>query len=330
MPPSAMQSGPARVLPPTTRSSTEHPAPPGGRLFEEARSFHVPFNGPEPASGRETRLLVLVVVVSLAVLLLLARFQFPAASIATVNPSPGPLAGMAARATFEEMAATLAGVLSRANSTVDVIRLEPPPAAADVERPMPADAGAPGTRREPAPASAPATAKGTPPPIPAEPFQYAAALRVRPDLALLRVPAGWRPTGLGDRGEPIEVVWSDADREIALVRLPPVPGALPGLPPSAANVTGFLYVGIVQGTRSGATIQPAFIGRADTETDARWAAPLVVLSGSPSLPVGSLIYTIDGRLVGLTTRHDAGVAIIPAAALEDAVARVPNAGAPSE
>lgn len=122
----------------------------------------------------------------------------------------------------------------------------------------------------------------------------------------------------------------DVEREIAAVRLPVVPSGFAGLPAAAAGVTGFLYVGVIQGTRSGPTIQPAFIGRADTETDARWSAPLVVLSGAPAMPVGALVYAIDGRLVGLVTRHDAGVAIVPAAALDEAVTRLSAGGASQE
>ena len=297
----------------------------------------MPLNGPEPTSGRETRLLLLVIVVSLGVLLLLARFRFPAATIATVSPSPGPLAGMAARATFEEMSATLAGVLARAQSAVDVVRLERVP---------PAEASAPGTAG-PAPADdATAGGQDAPPAVaksllaapdavavgaqalPAR--RFAPALRVRPDLALLHVPAGWQPAGTRDLASPLEVAWSDPGREIAAVRLPLISAALPGLPASAANVTGFLYVGVLLGTRSGPTIQPAFIGRAETETDARWSAPLVVLSGGPALPSGSLVYTIDGRLVGLAMAHDTGVAIVPAAALDDAVTRLTGAGVPPE
>lgn len=279
----------------------------------------MPVNGPEPTSGRETRLLVLVVVVSLAVLLLLARFQFPAANLATVNPSPGPLAGMAARATFEEMSATLAGILARAGAAVEVIRLEPAPLETQ------AGSAARGTRPTPpasAPGSVPAAAGITP--------QFTPALRVRPDLGLLHVPHGWRPAGLRDLPNPLEVVWMDVEREIAAVRLPVVPSGFAGLPAAAAGVTGFLYVGVIQGTRSGPTIQPAFIGRADTETDARWSAPLVVLSGAPTMPVGALVYAIDGRLVGLVTRHDAGVAIVPAAALDEAVTRLSAGGASQE
>jgi hypothetical protein len=257
-----------------------------------------------------------VVLVSLAVLLILARFRFPEANLATVNPSSGPLAGMAARATFEEMSATLVNILGRAASTVDVVRLEAAPAAetSDAARPPARGAATP-----PAPAS----------PAPAGP-RYTVALRVRPDLGLLHVPAGWRPVALGDRAEPIQVVLHDADREIAIVRVPASGTAPVTLPASASGVTGFLYVAVIQGTRSGPTVQPAFVGRADTETDARWSAPLVVFGGTAAVPVGSLVYGIDGRLIGLASRHDAGVAIVPAAALDDAVARLAAAGAPQE
>jgi hypothetical protein len=276
---------------------------------------------------------VLVVLVSLAVLLLLARFQYPASTIATVTPSPGPLAGMAARATFEEMASALADVLKRAGSAVDVIRLEPVPAQRGEAADAPEAASA---------ARGQAAGRANGPRLlgqPSEPAlqsalrperRFVPALRVRPDLVLLHVPPGWLPAGVRDLSDPLDIAWSDADRGITAVRLPPLPAPLPGLPGSAAGITGFLYVGVVQGTRSGPTIHPAFIGRADTETDARWSAPLVVLNATSAVPPGSLIFTIDGRLVGLATPHDAGVAVVPAAALDDAVTRLISAGAPPE
>jgi hypothetical protein len=274
---------------------------------------------------------VLVVLVSLAVLLLLARFQYPTSTIATVTPSPGPLAGMAARATFEEMASALAEVLKRAGSAVDVIRLEPAPA----QQAAPADAPAAATSGQAAGRANGARVLEGPPLLAAQAAtrpdrRFVPALRVRPDLVLLYVPAGWVPAGVRDLSDPLDVAWSDADRGITAVRLPRLPTPIAGLPASAAGITGFLYVGVVQGTRSGPTIHPAFIGRADTETDARWSAPLVVLNGTSAVLPGSLIYTIDGRLVGLAAPHDAGVAIVPAAALDDAVARLSSAGAPPE
>ena len=278
----------------------------------------MPANGPEPTSGRETRLLVLVVLVSLAVLLLLARFRFPEANLATVNPSPGPLAGMAARATFEEMSATLANILSRAASTVDVVRLEAVPASQSSEGARQAARG----QVPPTPNALAAQASSGP--------RYTVALRVRPDLGLLYVPAGWHPVAFGDRADPIEVVLHDADREIALVRVP-ASGTTPvTLPAAAPGVTGFLYVAVIQATRSGPTIQPVFVGRAETETDARWSAPLVVFSGTAPVAAGSLVYAIDGRVIGLASRHDAGAAIVPIAALDDAVSRLAPAGAPQE
>lgn len=277
----------------------------------------MPANGPEPTSGRETRLLVLVVLVSLAVLLLLARFRFPQANLATVNPSPGPLAGMAARATFEEMSATLSGVLARVAPTVEVVRIEPLPAGAATN-----GARAPGRPSGPGPVGLTPSAGVVSP-------RFGAALRLRADLALLHVPAGWRPVALRDQANPIEVLFSDADREIAVVRLP-TSAASVNLPASASGVGGFLYVAVIQATRSGPTIHPAFLGRTDTETDARWSAPLLVVGGSVSVPIGSLVYAIDGRVIGLASRHEAGVAIVPAAALDEAVARLRPGGASNE
>lgn len=63
---------------------------------------------------RETRLLLATIAVSVGMLLLLARFRFPdEAARETAEPAPAPLERLAARATYEELAAVMADLERR-------------------------------------------------------------------------------------------------------------------------------------------------------------------------------------------------------------------------
>jgi S1-C subfamily serine protease len=67
-----------------------------------------------PRGSRETRLLLVTIAVSVAVLLLLARFRFPEEGAPqTVSSAPAPLERLAARATYDELASTMADLERR-------------------------------------------------------------------------------------------------------------------------------------------------------------------------------------------------------------------------
>jgi membrane-associated protease RseP (regulator of RpoE activity) len=68
-----------------------------------------------PSGGRrETRLLLATIAVSIGMLLLLARFRFPEeAGRQAAEPAPAPLERLAARATYEELAAVMADLERR-------------------------------------------------------------------------------------------------------------------------------------------------------------------------------------------------------------------------
>jgi hypothetical protein len=251
-------------------------------------------------SRRETRLLVLVVVVSLAVLLLLARFRFPSASITTaVAPTPGPLAGLAARAAFEDMAATTGTLLTRVSPSLLVVQCDAAPAG-----------DAPPAHAPARPRPGRGTTTDSTPPLPP---QFAVALRVRTDLALVHVPAGYVPTAFAGVATPITVVASDPVREIALVRTTPGSEFLDGWP--VATFPGFGYVGAVDAMPGGPTIQPVFVGRADLAPDDHWPAPVLTLGDQPALRAGTWLFSMDGRFVGLVARHGDTIAVVPREAL---------------
>jgi hypothetical protein len=145
------------------------------------------------------------------------------------------------------------------------------------------------------------------------PPRFAVALRVRADLALVHVPAGYAPTAFAGDAAPIAVVASDPVREIALVRTTPGREFLDGWP--VAAFPGFGFVGAVDAMPGGPTIQPVFVGRADLAPDDHWPAPVLTLGGPPALHVGAWLFSMDGRFVGLVTRHGDTVAVVPREAL---------------
>jgi hypothetical protein len=254
-------------------------------------------NGSDERTGRDGRLLALVIVVSLAVLLLLARFKFPATDGVATAPAPGPLERLTARSTYDDLAATIANVVQRARSTVAVLQLNPIP---EPEKP----GGK--SRQEPAVVRPP---------------RLVPALRVGQDLAIVHLPAGFQvTTGLG-LSAPIEVVLSDPQREIVIVRAPSLFEMANGLTNAADGYAGFSYVALVEATSGGLTAAPVFIGRTDPRKDSRWAGDVLALSGPIPILPGSLVFGLEGRFIGLVLSGDgAERVLIPAAAIETLVA----------
>lgn len=250
-------------------------------------------DGVQAHRGRETRLLVLVVVVSIAVLLVLARFRFPAATLAVSTPPPSPLAGLSGRAAFDDLADAMNTLLGRVSGRVTVVELGSEP-----------------RRRAGRPAGTAGTAS--------EDAQRALALRIGPDLAVVHVPAGLHPLSFLGETSPIEIVAADSKRELALVRVPMSPEA--GSEPAADAFTGFSYVGAIESTAGGPTIQPLFVGPINAVSDPRWPSPLTALSETSAASAGSFLFNVDGRLVGMLIRDRSGVSIVPASVLETAIA----------
>lgn len=260
-------------------------------------------NGLQERWGRETRLLVLIVVVSLAVLLGLARFRFPTATLDDAPPAPSPLANLASRAVFDELSDAMAATAGRIGPRVIAVRLEPQRAAtARGGRGRQSGRGAAGDRQDGG--------------------RYVPGLRVRSDLALVRVPAGMAPATLADSTDPVEVVHADAKREIALVRVPSaIESALETGPETLA---GFTYLAEVTATADGPTVQPMFIGRTGSHEHDPWPAALTSIDNAGAVD-GAWLFTIEGRLIGLVVRDDDGAAVVPPAMLESAVTELLSA-----
>ena len=86
------------------------------------------------------------------------------------------------------------------------------------------------------------------------------------------------------------------------------------------SFAGFSYVAVVEAAIGGLTAAPVFVGRGDPlprrpVADVRFA----LLGGAPSLPLGALMFALDGRFIGLVTDAPAGGRLlVPAAAIEAA------------
>ena len=257
-------------------------------------------NGTEERPGRETRLLVLVIVVSLAVLFLLARFRFPPAGLVAGPPSPGPLDRLAARATYDDLAAAIASVVQRVEPSVVVVQVDTAP-----------------------PEEKPKTSKEkekVPPPVQPPPApRLLPGIRLRPDLALVHVPAGMRVSPAQGFAGPTSVFAIDPKREVALVKVPLLGESTTGVPNVLEGFPGFSYVAVVEAAMGGATGRPMFIGRLDTSVDDRWQPSPMLIGGAPEAPAGSLLFAIDGRLIGMVLPQFGLLAVVPPAALNTVV-----------
>jgi hypothetical protein len=262
-------------------------------------------NGTEERPGRETRLLVLVIVVSLAVLLLLARFRFPPVGLTAGPPTPGPLDKLAARATYDDLAAAIATVVQRVESSIVIVQVDsPPPDEKEKER---------GRER--------GKEKISPPPAwpPPAPPRLLPAIRLRPDIALVHVPAGMRVSPAQGFSGPTAVFATDPKREIALVRVTPLPESTSSVPSAFERFPGFSYVAVIEAAMGGPSARPAFIGRLDTSVDDRWQPSPSLIGGASQATAGSLLFAVDGRLIGMVLPQFGTLAVVSPAALNAVV-----------
>ena len=262
--------------------------------------------------GRETRLLILVVGVAVIVLLLLAQWRFPGADLSVGTPNAAPLAGLAARATFDEMASTMADVINRVSPLTIAVPLGPVPP--DPPSQPAARAGS---------IAAPVTRPDGPP---SQPTSWTLAVRVRRDVALLHVPAGMRPLDHG--AATIDVLASDPLRQIVLLRVAPSNVAPDTLTASVRTFPGFTFVAAVSATSVGPTVQPVFVGRSETVADPLWSHGLVPASVGPGLMPGTLVFSLNSRFVGLVVTGAEGPMVVPAPALETLLQAIESPGSP--
>ena len=241
-------------------------------------------------SGRDSRLLALVILIAVVVLVVLARFRFPQTDTGPVAVTPGPLERLAARATYDDLAAAVHTALQRVEPALITLNIEPEPGSAK-------------------------TARGETPPAGSD-ARSRVAVRLGNDWAIVHVPRGFRLSSTGDSFKVREV---NAAREVAMISGPLRSGEVQQ-PSGFAELAGFAYVCVVDPTPDGPTATPIFIGRVRTLFDERWNDSVLIPGGVSAVAPGSLLFQLDGRFLGIAVGHSGGdVAIVPASLLDAAV-----------
>jgi hypothetical protein len=119
---------------------------------------------------------------------------------------------------------------------------------------------------------------------------------------------------------------ADAVRGVALVRTPRAGNVASWVwqaPPSVSP----RYAIVVTGGRGGHTLQPVFVSRFDRASDSRWERPLLVLGGVSAQP-GALLFSLDGRLLGMVVAHDEEPIAAPPDALRAAADQLAQGAVP--
>jgi hypothetical protein len=259
-------------------------------------------NGVEEPSGREIRLLLLVIVIAVAGLVVLARFRFPAADIVAVSPTPGPLERLVARAPFDDLTAAVASATEQLTPLIAVVEFDQVPAP-------------------------PAKGRAAAAPAVELPRYFVPALRVRPDRWLAYQAPSTRPVRSGSG--PVMVAAEDSGRGLVLLglsgRTEPKP-AVVDFTSAAAGLPASTYVIAVEAAPAGPAIRPLFLPRLDPVSAVPWDSPILRVGGTMPVAPGSLIFTLEGRFVGMIVPQQDGVAIVAAATLDRLVGELASGG----
>jgi hypothetical protein len=236
--------------------------------------------------SRETRLLILTIAVSATVLLLLAQLRFPE-SPASVVTTAQPLERLAARASYDDLATSVARLEDLIAPSLATLRLEPhvdtaPRRLEDVL---------------------------VRPGMAADDVRHVPALRIDASTAIAVIDPGTTIRGVVGRERFAEatLIAVDPIRRIARVQVPEGPArTLRQMPLSDLRTP--TYIVAVEGTRSGVTLRPVFVGRTDRFASTKWTRELLPLGGALVTP-GALVFTLAGDFLGCVVVDEGTFAI---------------------
>jgi hypothetical protein len=222
-----------------------------------------------PRVSRETRLLLTAGVMAIATLWLLARIRFPDRPV-TPNPVPSVLSQIASAPKYDDLAGEIAELHAR---------LQPSLLALGVP-------------------SAIGSLQGSP---------WAAAIRLRDDLAVTLVPSGSSP----ERGNGAPIVARDAASGLAVVRVSIPVSSSPLVPWTPRQPQRPRYLAATDLSPQGVSLRPAFVGALDPIVSPLWSEPLWAVPGRTDLAAGSFLFTNNAELAGLVITYRGGLAIVP-------------------
>lgn len=237
--------------------------------------------------SRETRLLVVTITLSVLVLVLLSRFRFPDRPPMAMLP-PAPLERLAARATYDELAAIVAGLQRGISPSLVVLRL--------------------GARSEGTPRMLSDVLDSV---APDSGVLHVPALRISPTTAIAVISSDSRILGIVGQGTddaPPRILAADPVRRLALIDVPPAEGG-DLRPPSLSDLRTPTYVVVVEGTRGGLSFRPLFLGSSDRFEDPRWERPLMAVSSVPLTSAGALVFSTEGQFLGAAVVEGGALAL---------------------
>jgi hypothetical protein len=236
----------------------------------------------ETRVSRDTRLLILVIAVAIVVLFVLALLRFPKAEVRLSTVTPAGLDRLAAQSNYDDLASAVQTTLQSVEPSLVVV---------DVD-------GVPDGSKQPE-------------------QRRALAIRLRDGLAIGPLPVNFKiadPSGPLD-GPQVKVIQPARGLMIAALTTESAPARTASV---VRDFPGYAYVAVVELAKGGPTATPMFIGRVDAQNDPRWGSDLLVPGGSATLPVGSFVFLLDGRFVGLVVKMPEGPPAIAPAALVSA------------
>jgi hypothetical protein len=235
--------------------------------------------------SRETRLLVATLIGAVVALWVLARFRFPEQS-PSVNPVAPVLTQLSPAPAFGDLAAVVSDVQSRVLSPFLTVAFSR--SSADYE------AG--------------------------NPSQTVAAYRVRDDVAVALIDLSRDPLSR-PVADGVSLLNVDPATGLATLKVPSRQAAdLTDWAPARLESPRYL---LSTSTGPGAiSLRPAFVGTLQTDDCPTWGTTVWRLPSSADLSVGSFAFTTTGAFAGLVIPHEGGTAILPPAALAEAVDRV--------
>ena len=156
---------------------------------------------------------------------------------------------------------------------------------------------------------------------------FTVAPRVTPDRAVAVTTPGQTVTAA--EGSAADVISRDVNRDLTVLSLPRAEDAVV-TPRTGGLRSGPGYVVAVEGSPSGATLRPLYVGRMGSSQDPRTGTPLVTLSALQyPLTRGAAVFSLDGAFIGLVAEPGPTASIVTAEFLRGAAEAADRAVPPT-
>lgn len=132
------------------------------------------------------------------------------------------------------------------------------------------------------------------------------ALRLRRDAAVI-----WLPQDADAFAHQSDVLVTDRGSGLAIVHTPDDRSAAPPVPWAPTQLTAPRFLMATAPLADGVTLHPVFIGGLFAAASPAWSGPIWILPAGTNVPAGTLLFTHDGELVGLSVDDGDRRAVVP-------------------